>query len=229
MKTEDGRVALADVIARWDWARLADWAIPGRSAAMRAQCARNGFCRVSCKQWDVTLAQSASERARLPSRLLRASVNSQSEPTTREKPFGASGIEPKSDGPTKRGSRCDTGPCAMDRHHHKTIRRVHSQPGDVPRKRHWLAAERSGHGRKGRKTTAGQCHPDASCAERKTTIFRTVGGTGRPPSSSALFHPTDIRRSASAHRRDQTQLGEVRGKEHWPAGDRPRNVREDGF
>ena len=63
-----------------------------RSLTKPAALAPNGFCRVSCEQWDVTVARSASERARLPSRLrFRASVNSQSERTTREKPFGASG------------------------------------------------------------------------------------------------------------------------------------------
>ena len=55
-----------------------------------------------------------------------------------------------------------------------------------------------------------------------------VGGTGRPPSASAPFHPIDVRRSASAHGRIQNQPPAVRPKEHWPAAEGPWDSREDG-
>ena len=50
---------------------------------------------------------SASERAQLPSRFARASVNSQSERTTREKPFGAGVRAAESQGDTERRAHVD--------------------------------------------------------------------------------------------------------------------------
>ena len=46
------------------------------------------------------------------------------------------------------------------------------------------------------------------------------GGTGRPPSSNAPIHPTDIRRSASAHCYIPSHPPDLRRKKHWLAAER---------
>ena len=67
-------------------------------------------------------------------------------------------------------------------------------------------------------------HSRVALADRRHQVLRSIpqsGGTGRPPSSSAPFHPTNIRRSASAHRHIQTSHLKYDGKSTgWPPSDR---------